>query len=122
MPCQVKAFRFLEPPDNPVCPFLQIVEFLLNGSTTIIWFSTTLPSSASSAGLLGVNSVHSSRLFMKMFKYQPLGCSTSDNHLSDQRFCLFSVHLTAHLLRLYFICLSMKMLWETVSEAIVKPK
>lgn len=101
MPRQVKAFCFLEPPDNPLCPFLQIVEVLLNGSMTIIWLSNTLPSSAASAGLLGVDSVHSSR-FLKMLKYQPLGCSTSEKHLSDQRFCPFSVHLTAHFLRLYF--------------------
>lgn len=70
----------------------------------------------------GWSLVRSSRLLMKMLNYQPQGFSTSDEPFSAQQFCQFSIHLTAHLFKLYFISLSMRMLWEIVLKALVKPK
>ena len=94
--------------------------------------TTTPPSFVSSANLLRVHSVPLSRSLMKM--------SDSTSPSIDPwlvtglqldfmvliticyvwQFSQFSVHLAVHLTSPYLISLSMRMLWETMPEALLK--
>jgi len=135
-PVQDLAVLFVELHEVSVSPFLQPVEVPLDGITPLCCISHSsqccITSKLAEGALCSIIQIICQEVSSIGPSVEPWGtplvtCLPLDfvplfTTLWSQSFSQFSVHLPDHLYNPYFVSLSVMILWETVSKALLKPR